>query len=95
MLCLLFFWLLLFVMYSKMCHNDRLTSLEAEKERMDTFCDYQLNINDLTIEKLVEIEEELQISNEDTGEALWEEKTNPMRAPHVTRELDAFEDEWQ
>ena len=82
-------------MYSNVCHDERLNNLEVEKERMDTFCDYQLNINDLTIEKIIEIEEELQISNEDTGEIVQDESTNPMRGPCVTRELDAFEEEWQ
>ena len=96
-LCLFFWCLLLAHIHSTGYHDARLRTLEIEKEKMDVFCDYQLRINDLAVERLIEIEEELQISKEDTHDSLiieQEDSTEPGRLRQVTRELEVFEEEW-
>jgi len=96
-LCLFFWFLLITYIHSTSHHNDRLHDLEIEKEKMAVFCDYQLRINEMLVERLIEIEEELQIAKEDTHDSLiieQEESTEPGRMRRVTRELEVFEDEW-
>ena len=95
--CVSFWCLLIAYLYSVGYHDERLRAMETEKEKMDVFCDYQLRINDLAVERLIEIEEELQISKEDTHDSLiieQEESTEPGRLQRVTRELEVFEDKW-